>query len=44
MEPFEIRQYPSYLLAEVNTLNNTDGKADTGPAFRLLANYIGVFG
>ena len=38
-EPFEIRSYPSYLVAEV-TMQEGDGNN----GFRVLANYIGVFG
>lgn len=37
--PFEIRQYPPYLLAEVQMDSNGDGRA-----FNALAKYIGVFG
>ena len=41
-EPFEIRQYSPYVLAEVKMACDSNNNCETGKAFQLLANYIGV--
>jgi|LauGreDrversion4_2_1035121.scaffolds.fasta_scaffold1309570_1 hypothetical protein len=37
-EPFEIRSYPAYIVAEVPMIEGDNS------GFRILASYIGVFG